>query len=381
MKITHLISSCAAGGAEIFVKSLLIELKKLGVEVELWVMSNIKKKTNVNFQQMQFAESFSEELTRNGINIAFIDKRAHKDWLFSRKRLQELYLTSKPDIIHSHLESVSFHLASALFFYKVPLVQTIHSTKFEHPLVMKYFMSHAFIRFVAISEKVSFLLSKRLKVEQVKIIVINNGIKIKNFQQVNLFSSKFLNNHTVKRIIAIGRLTKAKDYPNLLNAFNMLLKKLNEVQVVPPKLLIVGEGELRPEIESLINSLDLKTHVSLLGLREDIPSLLRSSDIYVMASEWEGFSISLIEAMATGLPIIATDAGSNSEIVENDFNGYIVPTQNHHLLSDALFNLILDNEKRKFFSNNAIEKVQNFSIEISAQKHLQIYKEILKNAK
>ncbi len=86
----------------------------------------------------------------------------------------------------------------------------------------------------------------------------------------------------------------------------------------------------------MIRSLNLKKYVELLGVRKDIPEILRRADIYVMSSEWEGLSIALIEALASGLPIVATDAGSNNEIVENEASGLIVPTKESASVSKSV---------------------------------------------
>ena len=95
--------------------------------------------------------------------------------------------------------------------------------------------------------------------------------------------------------------------------------------------------------------------VSFLGVRQDIPELLKESDIYVMSSEWEGLSISLIEALTSGIPIVATNAGSNNEVIENDVSGIIVPTKDPEALAEGIYNLIIDKDLRERLSKEAVK--------------------------
>ena len=377
MKVTHVIGSCVPGGAEIFTKTLLIELKKQGLDVNLWIMTPMEMTDQEDQGKLSFQNDFIQDLADHNIATNFIGKRPRKDWVKTKRALRELYKQGESDIIHSHLESVSFHVCRAFWSKPDPLVQTVHSTKINHPFVGRVFLRRGFSRYIAISSKVSDIIQKTLGVEERKIRVILNGVDTKRLQ--NASTEKTRNN--IENLIAIGRLTEAKDYPNLLKAFFILKTKMDSKHTAVPKLIIVGEGELRPQIEQIICDLGLKDYVKLLGLRNDIPELLSKSDIYVMASEWEGLSISLIEALAAGIPIVATDAGSNNEIVQNGQSGIIVPCKDPESLAEALFQLIKDREARERFSINARQQAENFSIEKCAEKHIEMYEELLKNPK
>jgi glycosyltransferase involved in cell wall biosynthesis len=180
----------------------------------------------------------------------------------------------------------------------------------------------------------------------------------------------------VKKIISVGRLTPAKDYKNLFNAIKILEKKLKKDNAKMPEFLIVGDGELEKDLKDLSKNLNIDDYVIFLGLRNDIPDLLNDSDIYVMSSEWEGLSIALIEAAVSGIPVIATDAGSNSEIIKDGVNGIIVPATNSEFLADGLFKLIKNKNLRVKYSKkrNILEK---FSLQNSIENHLEMYKNFL----
>src|SRR5699024_8251275 len=124
-------------------------------------------------------------------------------------------------------------------------------------------------------------------------------------------------------------------------------------------------------------SLNINNNVKFLGIREDISELLAKSDIYVMSSAWEGLSISLIEALASGIPIVATDAGSNNEIIENGVNGVIVPIKDSEALANSLYEVIINPKLRRKFTYNYRYRIKKFDIEKCALNHLDMYKEVI----
>ena len=183
-------------------------------------------------------------------------------------------------------------------------------------------------------------------------------------------------NEKVKKIIAIGRLTKQKDFPNLFEALKILKHRMKEENIEIPQVKIVGTGKLEEELKMLSKKMKINDIVRFLGVRQDIPDLLKDSDIYVMSSEWEGLSISLIEALASGIPIVATDAGSNNEIVENNVSGLIVPTKNPKALAEGLYNLIKNKSLREKLSKEAEKRAKMFSIKKCAENHQRLYREL-----
>jgi len=375
MKVAHVIGACIPGGPQVFVKSLLKQLYLEGNEVELWVMIRAKDIPYTNDQSICFEEKFIEELENTNIPVRFIEKRPNKDWYKTSKNLNKLFLQFRPDIVHSHLESDTFHTCRALDT-KVKIIQTIHSTKIIYKFIQKFYINPRCSIFVAISNKVRTILEDNLKIPPEKIKLIYNGIDTNDF----LYENRNVKNK-VKNIVSIGRFTKAKDYPNLLSAFSLLKSLLENERLDVPNLLLVGDGELRNQIEDEVKEKKLSENVKFLGVRNDISEILKHSDIYVMSSQWEGLSISLIEALASGIPIVTTDAGSNNEIVENNVSGLIVPIKDPEALANGLYKLIIDDQIRKKFSEEASKRAKLFTIEECAKKHLEMYKELLDHRK
>lgn len=140
--------------------------------------------------------------------------------------------------------------------------------------------------------------------------------------------------------LAVGRFEKAKDYPNMVKAFaRVVVKKPNA------SLLIAGQGSLRVEALRLVEDLGLAGHVHFLGLRKDVPALMNAADGYVMSSAWEGMPMVLLEAAATGLPIVATDVGGNHEVVLNGRTGFLVPPKDPQALAQAMLRLMETSEE------------------------------------
>lgn len=129
--------------------------------------------------------------------------------------------------------------------------------------------------------------------------------------------------------LAVGRLVRQKDYPNLLCA-------LHALGAEGMKLLIAGAGQLLPEIQAMSRELDLESKVRFCGTSEDILDLYNAADAFVMSSQFEGLSVALLEAASMELPAVVTDVGGNSEIVQHADSGFLVPAEDSAALAEAM---------------------------------------------
>ena len=191
-----------------------------------------------------------------------------------------------------------------------------------------------------------------------------------------ILPSKFEEISTVespkRSLIAMGRLTQQKGFDLLLKAFAKLKDK------DPDWILtIFGDGELRPELEALRDKLKLQERVYFPGSVKNVYETFKQADIFVLPSRFEGFPSTLCEAMACGLPVIATDCPSGPrEIIRDGIDGILVPSENIAALSAAMANLMADEQKRHDLSTRATEIVERFSIE----KIMPMWEELLVEA-
>lgn len=156
-------------------------------------------------------------------------------------------------------------------------------------------------------------------------------------------------------LLACGRLTKQKDYPTLFRAF----ARLSGADI---RLDILGDGELRPDLEQLARDLGIADRVNFLGFQRDPFSHMRRADIFVLSSRWEGFGNVLVEAMAMGAPVVATDCPHGpSEIITDGKTGLLVPTQDPDALARALQRLIDDAGLRQRLGTDGQTHAQRFS--------------------
>ncbi len=175
--------------------------------------------------------------------------------------------------------------------------------------------------------------------------------------------------------LAVGRFDPQKDYPNMLQAFAHVIKK--SVKTV---LLIAGDGPLRPAMERLAGELGLRNNVCFLGIRQDVPELMNAADAYVMSSAWEGMPNVLLEAYATGLPVVATNVGGNGEIVLNEETGFLVPPRDSDALAQAMLKLMdFPEEQRKQMGQAGRKHIEeNFAMDRVVDRWEEVYRELLR---
>ena len=174
--------------------------------------------------------------------------------------------------------------------------------------------------------------------------------------------------------IAVGRFEDNKDYPTMLDAFAEFHRKHPN-----SLLMIVGKGPLEEAIKELAAQSGIKDAVLFLGVRRDIPALMAAADAYLMSSAWEGLPAVLLEAAASGLPIVATDVGGNREVVVHEETGYLVPAKDPGALADAMNSIReMSIQERQDLGLRARQNFEeNFSIEKVMGKWDDLYHQFL----
>lgn len=171
---------------------------------------------------------------------------------------------------------------------------------------------------------------------------------------------------------SVGRLVEQKDYPTQLRAFAMASQKASGL-----KMALAGEGPLRKELENLARNLQVADRVIFLGHTNDVPLLLRSLDVFTMASKFEPYGVALLEAKAAGLPIISTSASSSPEIVVHGKSGLVCPAGDYETLSDAFVEIATDGTMRKQLGQQALKEVkEQNALGVVIGRYQQLYDEV-----
>ncbi len=357
MKILHYISSFSAGGAEIFVKNLSLEMKKRDNQVK--VISLFSANND------DYKEKFVDSLNENDIESCEYEITKKYNFKKSLRMFERSVYDFKPDVINIHLGYAALYLSFMKRKLKIPLVFTHHSTPLPQEKLHLIYFRKKIDHYVGICDSSYDTLVNKLNLPANKISKIYNGIP--------LFSKKRIISEKVKTILCVGNLRKPKNYPFLFKSLKNVFTYLKEQALPLPILKIAGVGSEKNSLMNLAEQLNISEQIYFLGLREDIENLFYTSDLYVIPSTHEGFSISLLEAQASGIPIIATDVGGNSEIISRGKNGLLIESNNIEELTDAIIELYSDKEKRIKFGQEALINSHKFTIEKSASKYLNLY--------
>jgi glycosyltransferase involved in cell wall biosynthesis len=170
-------------------------------------------------------------------------------------------------------------------------------------------------------------------------------------------------------IATVARFHPVKDHRTLLRAFLEVGRTRADVD-----LLLVGDGSLRGELEALVNDLGVAARVRFLGVRNDVAEVLRAVDLFALTSVSEAASITLLEAMAVGLPVVVTAVGGNPELVRDGIDGLLAPRGDHHAIAAAMLRLLDDADLAQAMGRSGAERVRTrFRIDRTVQRYYELY--------
>ncbi len=237
--------------------------------------------------------------------------------------------------------------------------------------LFKMFINH----YVPLSQELKLYLTKKIHVSEQRITRICNGVDTKRFypnpaNRSTIEGCPFTNSQHVL-IGAVGRMHGVKDQLNLVKAFIELRKTEQNDNA---RLLLIGEGPLRQQAVALLEQAGLSDDAWLPGARNDIADIMRGLDVFVLPSSSEGISNTILEAMASALPVVATDVGGNAELVVDSTTGGIVPKSNHMALAKTLNIYIQDHALRKQHGQAGYQRIQQkFSMDAMVNQYLDVY--------
>ncbi len=232
--------------------------------------------------------------------------------------------------------------------------------------------------FTVVSNNLKNYFVEELDIPEQLIRVIYNGIDTERFVprrgrgKLTDILAPANSGKDIRIMISVGRLAEAKDHLTMLNALKMLRKQRNDFHLV-----LIGDGELRSTIGRQIRSLELSDNVTVAGSRSDVDDLMPAGDLFVLSSKREGLPMVIMEAMASGLPVVATAVGAVPEIIRDGENGLLVPPGDPRRLAAAI-NTLLDNRSRAVEMGHAGRRfiVGNHSLEAIAAQYAALYSAI-----
>ncbi len=297
-------------------------------------------------------------------------------------RLARLLRKLAPDLVHSR-NWAAFDAILAARFARVPaLIHGEHGRDASDPNglngkrnLLRRLLAPLVNRFVTVSYDLRRWLVETVGVPARKILTIHNGVDTARFCDGGWETGRRALGLSQDRLVigTVGRLDPVKDQAGLLRAFTRVQEKHPEVL-----LAIVGDGPCRAELHALTAELGLSSRVRFLGERTDVPLLLKGMDLFVLPSIAEGISNTILEAMATGLPIVATRTGGNPELVEDGVTGMLAPVGDPQALAAALAAYVNNPQLRALQGRAGRQRaVDEFGLERMTGKYRDLYLSLL----
>ena len=361
MKIIHVISNLELAGAQTMCCNLLCALKDFEEE-KITVISLFD--TN---------NSLTDKLKANGINVICLGKKNGFDFSMIRK-LKKIFKKEKPDVIHAHA-AVLKYVGPASLFKKAKIVHTMHTLANKEgskadALITKFFYKTKKAYPAALTPEVQRSISKRYHIKPNRIPVIYNGIDLSACMIKETYSQR-----DTFKILHIGRFSEEKNHVGLINAFEMFHKEFPN-----STLNLIGDGSLKESIQLLVKEKGLENNVMFLGLQKNVYPFLNDADLFALPSTYEGMPMTLIEAMGTGLPIVASNVGGIPDMLTNESNA-ILTEVNDKILADAFIKLAKDENLRETYGSQALHDSKKFSAHNMAKSYYDFYKTVLKQSR
>lgn len=361
-RVLHIIPNFATGGAERLVVNLLKAIDKEKFEVaacSLYAESNT---------------AFEKQLEKYGIQIYYLGKHKGPD-LRMIPRLYRLFNVFKPDVVHTHLSVQRYALIPLMLCRISARFHTVHSIaqkEVDTPGKIVNWLAFHFgkVAPVSISQEVARTVEELYNMQTP---IIYNGIPTKEFQRSDEIRSTWRKKEGIEdsevALVHIGSFSPPKNHCLLVEAFERAIEERSDL-----KLFLVGDGKLRSDIERLVKKKDLNQNIRFLGLRQNIPELLATCDIFILSSDWEGFGLVIAEAMVAGRPVIATAVGGVPELVEDGVTGLLVPPKNTQALAEAILQLVGNSTLREEMGREGQRKaLERFDINQIARQYEELY--------
>ncbi|MDO5544824.1 MAG: glycosyltransferase [Eubacteriales bacterium] len=354
MKIMQVIPYFCFGGAEIMCENLTYALNNAGQEV--FVVSLYNERTPI-----------ARRMEEAGIRIVYLDKKLGLD-LSMVPKLTKLMKQERPDVVHTHLDVIKYAAAAAKLAGVKKCVHTVHSLadreaegRIQKIINDTYFRKNWSVP-VALTPEVQASVSDFYVLPLGNVPVIYNGIDLSRC----IPKTSYETGNTVT-ILHVGRFDIPKNHAGLLEAFRLLRETHPEC-----RLRLVGDGDLRSDMEALAQEKGIADAVEFCGMQSNVYPYLHDADIFTLPSIYEGNPMTIIEAMGTGLPIVASRVGGIPDMISDGESGLLVEPE-PEVVCDALARMVEDKALRQKLGQAAKMQSQTFSADQMARDYISCY--------
>lgn len=354
MKILQVITSLQIGGAEKLIVDMVPRYIQAGHQVDVLLFNGVET-------------PFKKQLQDKGVRIIEFSKGGN---VYNPLYIFRLILIMKKyDIIHTHNTAPQLFAALANVFSRTKLVTTEHNTtnrRRDNPIFkpLDKWMYCQYKSIVCISDKATENLQSYLGKFSRKIFTIYNGIDCRAFREA-VPNDRFKLMKTI--VVMVAGFREQKDQDTLIRAMRHLSKERYE-------LWLVGDGVRRSGLEKLAEDCGIKDNVKFWGIRNDIPTILKTSDIVVMSSHWEGFGLAAVEGMAAGKPVIASNVDGLAQVVKGA--GILFTLGDDKDLATEIEKLANDKGWYQSVAEKCQQRAAEFDIEKTVEQYLNVYKQL-----
>lgn len=356
MKILHVITSLKTGGAEKLIVDTLPIFDEKGYTSEVLLFDG----TDTPFKQM---------LIDKGISLYYLSIGGN---VYNPINILKLIpFIRKYDIVHAHNTAAQLFVAIANLFCFTTICTTEHNTfnrrrNWKWYIPFERLMYQCYSHIICISDKTEENLRNHIGDIGVEISTIYNGVNISKYNNAISNERLKLNKHKIILCMVAG-FRHQKDQDTIIRSLKYIGKEKYE-------LWLVGDGVRRKELELLVESEGVKDNVVFWGIRSDVPEILKTSDIVIMSSHFEGFGLAAVEGMAAGKPIIVSDVDGLSQVVGSA--GLIFPKGDSKTLASCI-SLVSDNKQvYDDYSRKSIERAKLFDIKYMVDQYINVYNNI-----
>ena len=354
MKIMQVIPYFCFGGAEIMCENLTYALKNAGQDV--FVVSLYNERTPI-----------AQRMEEAGIQIVYLDKKLGLD-LSMVPKLAKLMGQERPDVVHTHLDVIKYAVLAAKLAGVKKCVHTVHSLADREAegriqkIINGTYFRRGWSTPVALTPEVQASVAEFYGLPLARIPVIYNGIDLSRCIPKTTYETG-----ETMTILHVGRFDVPKNHAGLLEAFRLLRETHPEC-----RLRLVGDGDLRADMEALAKEKGVSDAVEFCGMQSNVYPYLHNADIFTLPSIYEGNPMTIIEAMGTGLPIVASRVGGIPDMIHDGESGILVEPE-PRAVCDALARMVEDGALRRRLGENAKAQSRQFSAEHMAEDYLTCY--------